>query len=187
MVMIHGGTQMVVPSASGDKDGLFYYRPAAAPASSIQTIPDGLKMVVGNAHATSESTNLGIAAGKIRWKCGPGSGTYFTHPPAQCGSGVMVLTVTFPQFWDGVHLDSPDHLSHMTYTRDAAHPVALPRIQAFIRYTVGTAPIGTVVLGSGPYYTVHADFFDAWDPSSLQSLVTRCINAGVDCGKNPAV
>lgn len=30
----------------------------------------------------------------------------------------LELHVTFPDCWDGVRLDSPDHRSHMAYSRD---------------------------------------------------------------------
>ena len=60
----------------------------------------------------------------------------------------------------------------------------LPRLESFFRYDVGTDPID-ITLSSGPYYTMHQDFFAAWDPFTLQSLLDRCINALVDCGKNP--
>ncbi|HXQ38574.1 MAG TPA: hypothetical protein VN843_31525, partial [Anaerolineales bacterium] len=65
--------------------------------------------------------------------------------------------------------------------------VVLPRIESFFRYKVGTAPIGTITFSSGPYYTAHQDFFNAWDPAVLQKLVTNCMNKLVDCGTNPSV
>ena len=67
----------------------------------------------------------------------------------------------------------------------SSHPVAIPRVETFLRYAVGTAPIGTISFDSGPYYTAHQDFFNGWIAADLQKLVTRCINAGVDCGTNP--
>jgi hypothetical protein len=65
--------------------------------------------------------------------------------------------------------------------------VAIPRLEAFVRYLVGIDPIGTVTLASGPYYTAHMDFFNAWRPATLNWLMDNCINAGKDCGKNPSV
>ncbi len=50
-------------------------------------------------------------------------------------------------------------------------------------------PVGTssssITLASGAYYTVHADFWNTWDQTGLQTLVNRCLNAHVDCGNNP--
>lgn len=179
------GGQRVVPSASGDKDALFYYRRVAAPSGyTVPLIPDGLKMIMGNANATGPYSNPNII-----WKCGPGSGTNLAAPPAQCGSGVMVVSLKFPNCWDGRNLDSPNHLAHMAYPSGgrcpSTHPVVLPRVESFFRYTVGTAALGEVRLASGGYWTIHQDILNAWEPASLQRLLDQCINAGVDCGKNP--
>jgi hypothetical protein len=179
----------VLPNAT-TKDALFYYRRIAAPLGTVvQTIPDGLRIIVGNQYATSEASNPGIASGRIFFKCGPGSNPQFSKPPEQCSSGIMVISYTFPNCWNGKDLDSPDHFSHMAYPRGSScpstHPVVIPRVQSYFRYLVGTGPIGNITLASGPYYTAHQDLFSAWDPAALQALVTSCINAGRDCGTNP--
>lgn len=179
------GTTRVLPKGTS-KHALFYYR--RQPNVSMVPFPDGLKMIVGNAHAQNPSENKWIGNGRIYFKCGPGSNTHLQAPPAQCSSGIMVLVFMFPQCWDGKNLDSGDHISHMAYAQGSqcpqSHPRAVPRIEAFVRYGVGTGPIGTVTLASGPYYTAHADFFNAWD-GELNVLVGECINRGVDCGTNP--
>jgi hypothetical protein len=36
-------------------------------------------------------------------------------------------------------------------------------------------------LSSGPYYTLHGDFMNAWDPAALGEFVDDCINAHVKC------
>jgi hypothetical protein len=187
---LYAGGKRVLPTATA-KDVLVYYRRIAAPSgTTVRPMPDGLRIVVGNGHAKSPSENPTLG-NHIIFKCGPGSGTNLPYPPSQCSSGVMVVSIRFPNCWDGVNLDSADHFSHMSYPKGgrcpASHPVVIPRIETFYRYPVGTAPIGTVTFDSGPYYTLHQDFFNAWDPSALQSLVDGCINAGKDCGKNPSV
>jgi len=35
-------------------------------------------------------------------------------PQKPCSYGIMI-SVRFPTCWDGVNLDSPDHMSHMRY------------------------------------------------------------------------
>lgn len=175
-----------------NKNILIYYRGANMKSgTTFQTIPDGLKMIIGNQNATSPAENDAIAKGHIQFKCGPGSGDDRPVPPSQCNSGIMVISYIFPNCWDGVNLDSPDHLSHMSYPSGGScpvsHPVAIPRIQAFIRYPVGTSQIGTVTMTSGPYFTAHMDFFNGWDPTAINQLVNKCINAGRDCGKDPSI
>ena len=188
--LFKNGTR-VLPTATSKHALLYYRRAGAKDGAMLQTIPDGLKIIVGNHHAESPAENEGIASGRIIFKCGPGSGTDLPAPPAQCSSGIMVVSYKFPNCWDGVHLDSADHKSHMAYPKGsgcpATHPVAIPRLEAFIRYLVGTAPIGTVTMASGPYFTAHMDFWSAWRPATLKWLVDNCINAERDCGKNPAV
>lgn len=179
----------LTPRALGQKNALFYYRRQGSNLP-FQTIPRGLKMIVGNANATSPATNLDLAAGRIIFKCGPGSGVDLSVPPAQCSSGTMVVSLKFPNCWNGRDLDSPDHKSHMKYPPcSVSHPIPIPRIESFWRYNVGTSPIGVVTFdgegGPRPFYTVHQDFFNAWDVADLQRLMNRCINGGVDCGTNP--
>jgi hypothetical protein len=63
----------------------------------------------------------------------------------------------------------------------ATHPVVLPRLIIRISWPISN---GTdVTLASGPTYTLHADFFNAWDETVQSQLVDQCINAGIDCGK----
>ena len=180
----------VLPNGAA-KNALFYYRRKGAPTGTmVQPFPMGLRMIIGNAKAKSPQENPQLGT-DIIFKCGPGSTTDLPAPPKQCSSGIMVMSLRFPNCWDGVNLDSPDHRSHMAYPSSGrcpkSHPVVLPRIESFFRYKVGTDPIGTITLSSGPYYTAHQDFFNAWDPAVLQALVTKCMNALVDCGTNPSI
>lgn len=175
----------------GAKHALFYYRRKGAPTgTNVQPFPMGLRMIIGNSKAKSAAENPQLGK-DIIFKCGPGSTTDLPAPPTQCSSGILVVSLRFPNCWDGKNLDSPDHKSHMAYPSGsrcpASHPVVLPRIESFFRYNVGTGPIGTITFSSGPYYTAHQDFFNAWDPAVLQKLVTNCMNAMVDCGTNPSV
>lgn len=185
---VYANGQQLRPATS--KHALFYYRRIAAPSgTTVRTIPDGLKIIVGNAQASSPSENPTLG-NHIIFKCGPGSGTNLPSPPSQCSSGVMVVSLRAPNCWDGVHLDSLDHKSHMAYPRSGrcpvSHPVVLPRVESFFRFSVGTAPIGEVTLASGPWYTIHSDLLFAWESSELQRFMDRCINGLVDCRTNPA-
>lgn len=181
---------VVIHPQGTSKHALFYYRRIGAPSgTTVQTIPDGLKMIIGNAHARSAAENPGIARGDIVFKCGPGSTQNLMRPPTQCSSGIMVVSLRFPNCWNGRDLDSADHKSHMAYPSGgrcpSTHPVNIPRVESFFRYNVGTGPIGEITFSSGPYYTVHQDFMNAWVAADLQSLVTKCMNANRDCGTNP--
>ena len=82
----------------------------------------------------------------VNYECNNGDGASFNHLPthaqAQAGGCTpgswFVMEVEFPQCWDGVHLDSADHKSHMAYPNGgcpADHPVALPEISERALYT----------------------------------------------------
>ena len=181
----------VTPTATM-KNALAYYRRAGVrDGVTVQNFPPGFRMIIGHQHAMSPAENQGITSKNIIFKCGPGSTMDLSAPPAQCSSGIMVISYKFPNCWDGRNVDSADHISHVAYPMGggcpASHPVPLPRLEMFIRYLVGTAPIGTVTLSSGPYYTAHMDFFNGWRPQAMQYLLDNCINNGRDCGKNPMV
>lgn len=185
--------QRRLPTANNVKNALFYYRRVAiASTGTVTTIPDGLNMVIGNAKATSPSENPQLGT-DIIFKCGPGSSTDLPRPPTDCSShgGIMSTSIRFPNCWNGFQLDSPNHRDHMSYPVNnrcpASHPVNIPRVEGFWRYNVGTGPIGTISFSSGPWYTLHQDFFNAWRPPGLQRFMDACINGLKDCGANPTL
>ena len=106
--------------------------------------------------------------------------------PIVCPDGTTLsLHVRFPECWDGVSTDSPDHKRHMAYgTRGVcppSHPVVLPSLTAITHYPITGDP-GTITLASGSQFSGHADFFNAWDQQFLAQSVRECLNAEVRCG-----
>jgi hypothetical protein len=83
-----------------------------------------------------------------------------------------------------VHLDSADHKSHVVYPVNlacpASHPVPVPMLEFKIAFPVD-GNLSTVRLASGRGYSWHYDFFNAWDPPTLEALVRHCINGGLQC------
>jgi hypothetical protein len=161
-----------------------YYRAATRDTTQLRTIPFGLKMLAGDAMATSPQ-NAGIAGFQCRIE-GKGATVRKQSLPPQCGSTALLeMSVIFPNCWDGKNLDSPDHRSHMSYATgykcDAAHPVQIPQLTLAERFKPGTTS-GTITLSSmNSPLTLHADFFNAWDPRSLDALMKYCIYAHVFC------
>jgi hypothetical protein len=161
-----------------------YYRAGTRDTTRLQTIPFGLKMLAGNAMATSPQS-AGIAGFQCRIE-GKGATVSKQSLPPQCGSTALLeMSVIFPNCWDGKSLDSADHRSHMSYASgykcDAAHPVQIPQLTLAERFTPGTTR-GTITLSSmNSPLTLHADFFNAWDPRSLDALMKYCIYARVFC------
>jgi hypothetical protein len=90
----------------------------------------------------------------------------------------LQLHINFPDCWDGKRLDSPDHKSHMAYSRafvcPASHPVKVPLIRLTIGYPI-TSGRG-VTLASGGRFSAHADFINAWNQRVLAKLVDDCFH-----------
>ena len=162
-------------------DADFYYRGQTSPLSAIRAFPPGLKMLAGDAHATQlQSTKI------VSWSCtGSGDGRARMR---DCGGAFVKVLIKFPSCWDGLQKDSADHRSHMRYSIrkgngrrgcPRSHPVPLPELT----YSI-TLPFHNgrnVRLSSGPFYTMHADFFNAWSQVVLRHLVDRCIHGGIEC------
>jgi hypothetical protein len=165
-------------------DADFYYRGETSPLSAIRAFPPRLKVIAGNSRATGpQSTDV------VEWTClgGVNDGIESNHP-VNCWRGVVKLLVTFPECWDGVHVDSADHKSHMHYSIrkgggrrgcPRSHPVPVPRLVYSIKFPIHDGR--GLTLSSGPAYTMHADFFNSWVELALRRLVRRCIHAGIQC------
>jgi hypothetical protein len=160
-----------------------YYRRSSM-AGHIRAFPPGLKMIAGDAKATSAQP-LSVTF----WNCGVEGGVAPTSSVPTCpATGPMTslrLHVRFPSCWDGQSLDSADHKSHMAYAQrgrcDGAHPVAVPAIELIFRYPIAGG--SGVTLASGGQYSAHADFFNGWKQGALTRLVNRCLNAFRHCAQ----
>jgi hypothetical protein len=165
---------VAVPAASA----LIYYRGGThRDPSAIQPFPPGLRMIAGDAQAASPLPTAAVA-----WMC-MGMEIGSTTPP-DCGGQTLVLQLRFPDCWDGVNLDSPDHKSHMAYTVGGLcpsnYPVPVPLLEFNLRYkTAGGAGVG---LASGAPWTYHADFFNGWNQTAQANFVALCLNRGLVCG-----
>jgi hypothetical protein len=165
-----------------------YYMSAGKNPGTIQAPPKGLKAIGGNASAlTPQSPNV------ASWSCSTGypGPLYYTPTPRCAQRMVLVYSVHFPDCWDGVHLNSPDHQSHLAYSTPApniftwascpaSHPVPIPQLQVRVAYPTSGAETG-VELSSGGMWSGHADFMNGWPQAKLEALVADCVRRGVDC------
>ena len=109
-----------------------------------------------------------------------------------CAAGQQLwAAVFFPQCWDGVNLDSPDHKSHVAYPVNGAcpstHPVAMPEVSFNIVYDV-TGSTSRWRLSSDSYdpslpggYSMHGDWFNGWKADIMATWITKCDQASEDC------
>jgi hypothetical protein len=157
---------------------VYYRRHTLAP---VQAFPQGFKLIAGDSKATAAQSLMVTS-----WNCGPEAGIRPTSTIPTCPDAArqgLALHVQFPNCWDGVNLDSPDHKGHMAYSQrgrcPAGHPVAMPAIQVNLRYPTTGGP--GLALSSGGQLSGHADFFNAWRQGALQALVNGCLNALRHC------
>jgi hypothetical protein len=161
---------------------VYYRRAGGASGPKVQPFPPGLAMVAGNAHTSSPQSPL-----VTYWDCGGGGPEYPSIPQCAVGPNTTLhADVEFPSCWNGTQLDSPDHMSHMAYADPvtgacpADHPISLPQITFSIYYYDIWGGRQYVLSSHGPY-TMHGDFFAAWDPQIQNALVAACLNAGQYC------
>jgi len=159
----------------------------------VQPIPPGLRMIAGNSAGKAP-----VQWGPVTFACidaVTATGPNLYNVPTDCGVGNTIWArVVFPQCWDGVNLDSPDHKSHMSYPDlgkgcPSTHPVAIPEITVSVLY--GVTEAGAPArwrLASDNYdpslpagYSSHADWFNGWKPEFMQSFVKGCDNPAKDC------
>ncbi|MGW4462965.1 DUF1996 domain-containing protein [Micromonospora sp. NPDC004704] len=149
--------------------------------AQIQPLPLGLRIVAGNARATApdDSTNS-------RWSCLHHGEVGASKDFVNCPAGSMIESyLDFPQCWNGVDLDSPDHKSHMAYPVNggcpSTHPVPVPKLRQVLRYPANGDP-ARFRLASGAGYTMHGDFFNAWPEAEMARRVQDCIRPIIKCG-----
>ena len=192
-----------VPAIIDTKDGaplkpstiLVYYKGDILGGANVKPFPAGLRMIAGDMKSSAPQAITD-------WGCIAPSGAEqrYTSIPANCPIGFIVeTTINFPMCWDGVNLDSPDHKSHMAYVGwnndlrvnmcPTSHPVLLPQLTEKVRYQV-TEEGSTARwrLASDNYskdlpggYSIHADWFNGWDPKVQETWVKNCLNAMRDC------
>ncbi|MGC4027925.1 MAG: DUF1996 domain-containing protein [Steroidobacteraceae bacterium] len=178
-------------------DALFYYKSGynSIPRDRIQPIPAGLRMIAGKKPTASAGDPDWKWDRRERFHCdvnGEQGEVSETIPNCPAGSKLS-LSLIFPNCWDGVSLDSPDHRSHMSFPENglcpASHPVAIPTVTLNIAYAV---PAGSDTsrwrLSSDMYpesipagYSFHGDIWFNWNEDVMNTWLKNCVRAGNDC------
>ncbi|KAL5449996.1 hypothetical protein PMIN05_001128 [Paraphaeosphaeria minitans] len=119
-----------------------YYIPKnvnGATPGAVTAFKKGFRMLVGNPTYRTESQAKQFR--QLTYTCLQDAmtrtGETLYLPKKPCPAGIMV-NVRFPTCWDGVNLDSPDHMSHVAYPSSgtfesngpcpSTHPVKLPQL-----------------------------------------------------------
>ncbi|GIF66305.1 hypothetical protein Ais01nite_43400 [Asanoa ishikariensis] len=166
-----------------------YYKSGVYDYRSVRPFPKGLRFVVGNAKNTD--ANKFLAATEEGFECGDSYKN--KNIPLTCPTERSVkLNIRYqaPSCWDGLHLDSPDHQSHMAYPIDThsasgvvcpdSHPVAVPKLEFKMAWPVN-GDMSKVKFSSGAGPTFHYDFINNWDDRTLAAMINGCIVAARQC------
>ena len=176
----------------------------------VQAIPTGLRMVSGNARNTNPDTAGAYFVCLGSTKNGDVSRTITgAIASGACEVGTeLLMTIVYPNCWDGQNLDSPDHISHMSNPEQylqvdpvtgawtypwrcpSTHPVTLPNVSFNVHYSITEA--GAVNrwrlssdLAVDPSLpagvTGHGDVFFAWKPEVMKTFVEHCLKTKSDC------
>jgi hypothetical protein len=158
----------------------------------VNTPPVGLEVVAGNHNATGpQSTNI------VKFTCSGNVGVGAYTSPPRCPSGSMLKIVIFTQnclahgfLVNGA--DGKNDTSEATYAVNGKCPSGydpIVQVRIEVKYPPGVDGRGSVAFspdpGSStlsPYYSMHADWFNAWNAKTLNSFVHGCVDAGIDCG-----
>jgi hypothetical protein len=189
------------------RERTYYFPSVRDNLGDTGVIPKNIKIIGGNAHANSWRQNPAV-----RWFCGEGSPErpwpYDCHKYTKPLEDGFRAIVDLPFCWDGKNLDSPDHHSHVIYPNPNdrtphvkpascpnSHPVNIPSISIRAHFRIkdpclGHDPCGPdsggknvrIRLASGPYYTMHADFWNTWVQHALNKLTRKCLWHHRECG-----
>ena len=208
--LLNGRGQVVVP----DYATVYYKRrPANDPECQLGKgcigLPRGLRYVFGR---TMEGTAYaGQRTDGVNFTCdAPNSRTSksFSEAAAACPTPYRLgVQVGAPDCWDGKHLDTPDHRSHMAFTIHTngremcpdTHPYRTPTFHFIVWYTTDDTLDRSGNTGFNPnqwYFssdrvegqapkpsgsTVHSDWFGAWNDEVLSRWIGGCINRFLNC------
>lgn len=161
-----------------------YYGSLEADPSKTLPMPQGLRMIAGD-------SKLQVATPKgavNQFYCAGGPQDGITRSAdgnwPVCSGGTLHFTLRFPDCWDGLHLDSPNHKGHVAFgyagTCPAAFPVPIPAVTFSISYpTSGTA--AGFQLSSGMASSMHGDAFFAWENDAMGHRVKDCVVQTTPC------
>ncbi len=145
---------------------------------NVTAFPQGFMAVTGRTDSTA------------RWGCNEGRQTTFSSTlsevPTCEGGARLVAEVKFGDCWDGTSLDSADHVSHLAASTaggggrpecPSTHPVRVSEVTLQAQYPAAAIGGAGVTLASGAPSTLHADMFEAWVGTSLETRIgTRRAN-----------
>jgi len=181
--------------------------------SGLKAFPPGFKMLSGDVRRRVRRFRPGdgsqgeLAERALQWEClrYPKNISYNSlrlgaqgFPTTDCEGG-LIMHIHMPACWDGVNVDSPDHVAHTAYLSDldhgscpSTHPVPLMKLLYEVTWDVTSMAsrwnprkdLWPFIWSTGDAtgYSWHADFQNGWDTQALQSAIDKCNNADDQTG-----
>ena len=159
-------------------------------------MPQGLKIIAGNATATSPQANT--------YNNGWGCGNMFQNPnsaliPNCAPSSGLMLKVHFPRCWDGsFDFDPTRPQAHVMYEINGKCPTSHPKVFSGMTalfdwdlfpgestsgwYLSSDRMPGMTSKAGGT--TIHGDWFGGWHNDVMKSWTQNCSNISFDCSLN---
>lgn len=181
-------------------------------------LPHGLRMIVGW-KSSDNSQKMSEAGAGGYYNCTDeteGSGTHYSFggdmntviQNAGCIASFaagkkphLEIDFGFPECWDGVNVDTPDHRAHMAFPGNyvaqgitaqrcpSTHPYRIPGVQGGVFFTLDKAAFaGKWRLASDSMFsgnvggaTFHTDYFEGWSPTVMTTWYDNCITPHKSC------
>ena len=174
---------------------VMYYKSegVAKPAGGYTEMPQGLKIIAGNANATSPQ--------QVQYNNGWGCGNMFINPdqaliPSCNSSTGIMLKVHFPRCWDGsFDFDPANPQAHVKYEVNgvcpATHSKVFTGMTALFDWDLAPGETtagwylssdrmpGKVAQPGGT--TIHGDWFGGWHTDVMRAWTQGCSNADWNC------
>lgn len=144
--------------------------------ASPAKLPRGLKLLGGNRHYPGHTAaTVRVLEGNPnnpRAVAGAGATRRLDSLLPHCTPGrLLYMDISFPSWWDGEHVDSPDHVSHVSYAQGGRTQL-LPSISYHVQHTLPAWPIKRLICSADadngfdnlfePGSQMHAYWLDGW-------------------------
>lgn len=164
-------------SVTADRMVASYRAGPGVDPSTVDVFPPGFMMIGGDARARAVQP-----IEVVSWSCGATLDR--AALPMDCAaSGTLRLNVVFPDCWDGSLIVAIPGHRHVSYSSGGQCPVgyevSIPQLH--LAFDFPAVDPTDLAMSSGDVITAHAEFWNGWDPDTLEREVRRCINQNRAC------